>query len=70
MIMIKEYEDIHILWSTATCNEASSLLMNVDSWIFHKCGKQNRNEEEQREDKTGGKCWGKRNNMRKSTGGC
>lgn len=27
--------------------------MNVDSWLFYKWGKQNTNEEEQREDKTG-----------------
>lgn len=44
--------------------------MNVDSWLFYKWGKQNRNEEEQRDDKMGGKYKGRRTDKRESTDGC
>lgn len=73
MIMIKEYGDMHIWWPTVAhyLQRNSSFLMNVDSWLLYKWGKWNRNDEEQRNDKMGGKkSRGGRNDNRKSTDGC
>lgn len=56
----------------ATCNETPTLFNECrQPWLFYKWGKQNRNEEEQREDKMGGNVEGeKKINMRKSSGRC